>query len=511
MMLNNEANSDSEDSESNPWHIVTTEDGQVYYWNEETNETTWDPPASLSAYNSINDLSEKPSNATTEEKIVAKSPFSLPTDSQAKMDHIEIVPAELIRKEGPISYKMKKEFGGLEPKKSHSWHSTWAIICVGYMVFYKDDPVKLKKKSSDKPILPVYVLKLETVNIKKEPKDGSRKNLISVQSRSGAILLLQPAAENELNEWYSCINDSTKENSTSAEHENVMQKLFTKGPQPVGSSKEDKKTKGLRKATLGGEDKSKDDDDSSKSKVKSKIHSFFKRVGDVRNDLNNMNIGMNINKKEKEVEIHPDELIFGGSLEKLAKSTNRNIPIVVERCISHVETHGGLESQGIYRLSGTASIVQKYRTQINQNNDQDIYEPSTDVNVIAALLKLFFREVQEPVIPFSMYDRYIDCMKIEDYNNRLIELKNLVQQLPKVHYDVLEYLLTHLVKVCSLSSVNKMEPQNIAIVFGPSLIRKEENPNMQAALGNLMNMSFQNGLVEALLTQKEWLFDGSPN
>ncbi|KAJ3000573.1 hypothetical protein HDV02_004868 [Globomyces sp. JEL0801] len=242
-------------------------------------------------------------------------------------DHIEIVPAELIRKEGPISYKMKKEFGGLEPKKSHSWHSTWAIICVGYMVFYKDDPVKLKKKSSDKPILPVYVLKLETVNIKKEPKDGSRKNLISVQSRSGAILLLQPAAENELNEWYSCINDSTKENSTSAEHENgktsernilVMQKLFTKGPQPVGSSKEDK--------------------------------------GDVRNDLNNMNIGMNINKKEKEVEIHPDELIFGGSLEKLAKSTNRNIPIVVERCISHVETHGGIKHDCLNLRSGKSRM-----------------------------------------------------------------------------------------------------------------------------------------------------------
>ena len=39
-----EEGSESEDSDANGWHIVTTDGGMVYYWNEDTGETSWDPP-----------------------------------------------------------------------------------------------------------------------------------------------------------------------------------------------------------------------------------------------------------------------------------------------------------------------------------------------------------------------------------------------------------------------------------------------------------------------------------
>jgi RhoGAP domain len=55
---------------------------------------------------------------------------------------------------------------------------------------------------------------------------------------------------------------------------------------------------------------------------------------------------------------------------------------------------------------------------------------------------------------------------IDNYDNRLIEIKTLVQSLPKENYTVLEYLMRHLVRVASLSEENKMEPSNLAIVFG---------------------------------------------
>ena len=78
--------------------------------------------------------------------------------------------------------------------------------------------------------------------------------------------------------------------------------------------------------------------------------------------------------------------MFGGTLEGLAKSTGKNIPELLEKCIGHVEKHG-LDSQGIYRLSGNANTVQLFRTQINQGNYAEIYEDETDVNAIAATLK----------------------------------------------------------------------------------------------------------------------------
>jgi D-serine dehydratase len=104
-----------------------------------------------------------------------------------------------------------------------------------------------------------------------------------------------------------------------------------------------------------------------------------------------------------------------------------------------------------------------------------------------------------------MYDKFIDAMKIEDYNTRLCDIKTMVQQLPKAHYVVLEYLMKHLVRVSSRSNVNKMEPSNLAIVFGPSIIRKPESnvPDMQAAFADMMNMSFQNALVESMIIQAE--------
>jgi hypothetical protein len=121
---------------------------------------------------------------------------------------------------------------------------------------------------------------------------------------------------------------------------------------------------------------------------------------------------------------------------------------------------------------------------------------------------VFFREIQEPVIPFCKYDSFIDAMRIEDYNERLCAIKTLVQDLPKVHYDIFEFLVRHLVKVSKYSEENKMEASNLAIVFGPSLLRVRETnaADMQAAYANMMNMSFQNSLIEAIITQADVIY-----
>lgn len=212
--------------------------------------------------------------------------------------------------------------------------------------------------------------------------------------------------------------------------------------------------------------------------------------------------------KPKEKDLPPEAIIFGGNMESLNVFSGKTVPEFVQKAVQHVEKYG-LESQGIYRLSGNASTVQQFRTKLNQGNDTELYVEFMDVNVIAALLKLFFREIQIPCIPFKFYFQYIEAMKIEDYDSRLIEIKNLVQKLPKVHYDTLEYLMRHLGKVAAKSDINKMEPSNLAIVFGPSLLRAEEKGevDMQSAYANMMNMSFQNACIEAMITQTEVIID----
>jgi hypothetical protein len=68
--------------------------------------------------------------------------------------------------------------------------------------------------------LPSHVVKLDLILIKKDAKEFSKKNLISIQSRSGALIYIQAPSDGEVNEWFSCINDATRENSTAAEYEN---------------------------------------------------------------------------------------------------------------------------------------------------------------------------------------------------------------------------------------------------------------------------------------------------
>ena len=72
----------------------------------------------------------------------------------------------------------------------------------------------MKKKSS---CLPVQVINLESITIKKEAKESSKKNFISLESKSGAIFFLSPSNESEVNDWIATISDSTRENSTAAE------------------------------------------------------------------------------------------------------------------------------------------------------------------------------------------------------------------------------------------------------------------------------------------------------
>lgn len=144
----------------------------------------------------------------------------------------------------------------------------------------------------------------------------------------------------------------------------------------------------------------------------------------------------------------------------------------------------GLSLQGIYRLSGNAATITRLKTEINKGNYSELLQETTDVNAVSGLLKckglliiVFFRELLDPLIPFDTYERFIASMRnfllisgIENYDDRLIAIKTLVQALPKENYTVLEYLMQHLVKIASFSEKNKMEPSNLAIVFGYSVL-----------------------------------------
>ncbi|NXW95074.1 RHG15 protein, partial [Alopecoenas beccarii] len=125
----------------------------------------------------------------------------------------------------------------------------------------------------------------------------------------------------------------------------------------------------------------------------------------------------------------------------------------------------------------------------------------SDVHVVAGALKLFFRELPEPLVPYRLFDPFIEALSKCLPAEQVKRVAELVQSLPPANYATLRYLLAHLRRVMERADVNRMTRQNIGIVFGPTLLRPEREPGSLAA-----DMTQQNQAVELLLAHFDCIF-----
>ncbi|XP_063063010.1 rho GTPase-activating protein 21-like isoform X3 [Engraulis encrasicolus] len=184
--------------------------------------------------------------------------------------------------------------------------------------------------------------------------------------------------------------------------------------------------------------------------------------------------------------------------------TNRFVPLIVEVCCKLVEERG-LEYTGIYRVPGNNAAISNMQEELNNKGmaDIDIQDDKwRDLNVISSLLKSFFRKLPEPLFTNDRYADFIDANRIEDPTERLKVLKRLLHELPDHHYETLKFLSGHLKAVADNSEKNKMEPRNLAIVFGPTLVRTSDD-NMTHMV---THMPDQYKIVETLIQQYDWFF-----
>uniref|UniRef100_A0A672GH98 Rho GTPase activating protein 21a n=1 Tax=Salarias fasciatus TaxID=181472 RepID=A0A672GH98_SALFA len=189
--------------------------------------------------------------------------------------------------------------------------------------------------------------------------------------------------------------------------------------------------------------------------------------------------------------------------------TNKFVPLIVEVCCKLVEERG-LEYTGIYRVPGNNAAISNMQEELNNKgmNDIDIQDDKwRDLNVISSLLKSFFRKLPEPLFTNDRYTDFIEANRIEDPVERLKVLKRLLHELPDHHYETLKFLSAHLKTVAENSEKNKMEPRNLAIVFGPTLVRTTED-NMTHMV---THMPDQYKIVETLIQNYDWFFTDDGN
>ncbi|KAL1843274.1 hypothetical protein VTJ49DRAFT_2383 [Mycothermus thermophilus] len=197
--------------------------------------------------------------------------------------------------------------------------------------------------------------------------------------------------------------------------------------------------------------------------------------------------------------------VFGVSLQKLYERDGLAVPMVVYQCIQAVDLFG-LNVEGIYRLSGSLPHVNKLKNLFDTDSSSgnlDFRNPENffhDVNSVAGLLKQFFRDLPDPLMTRENYAAFIEAAKNEDNIVRRDSLHAIINNLPDPNYATLRALTLHLHRVIENSSSNRMSSQNLAIVFGPTLMGTAPGSNISDA-------GWQVRVVDTILQNTYQIFD----
>ncbi|NXM20480.1 RHG42 protein, partial [Ploceus nigricollis] len=180
----------------------------------------------------------------------------------------------------------------------------------------------------------------------------------------------------------------------------------------------------------------------------------------------------------------------------------------VRKCIHAVETRG-ITILGLYRIGGVNSKVQKLMNTIfspKSPPDMDIDMEIWDNKTITSGLKNYLRCLSEPLMTFKLHKDFIVAVKSDDQNYRVEAVHALVHKLPEKNREMLDILIKHLVKVSLHSQQNLMTVSNLGVIFGPTLMRAQEE-----TVAAMMNIKFQNIVVEILIEHYEKIFHTAPD
>lgn len=182
----------------------------------------------------------------------------------------------------------------------------------------------------------------------------------------------------------------------------------------------------------------------------------------------------------------PKQLIFGGTLDEAL--AGRDIPSVMSKCIAHVRERG-LDKEGIFRLSGSATAIESLKRSFNEGQDVDLSK-CPDTHIVCGLLKQFLRELREPLLTFELYDTFLQANCDRD------KVKSALSSLPMSNLRVLKYLIEFLFEVAQHSANNKMPVHNLATVFAPNLLRMREEDIFKIVQDTPASNAFTSYLIQ---------------
>ncbi|XP_048878197.1 rho GTPase-activating protein 9 isoform X1 [Brienomyrus brachyistius] len=422
------------------------------------------------------------------------------------VDGSESIITPELEKAGMLN-KTKIAEGGRKLRKN--WSPSWVVLVGNSLVFFKDP--KSQTPSSWRPgnSKPESSVDLRGAQLHWANELSSKKNVFRLRTVTGNEFLLQSETDSVIMEWFNTLRGVIERLDRENPLDNVL--LFSlrrsSSVDMLDQSGDEDEGRSGHKPSLPRSVSNLET--SEKKRVKSRLRKFIQK----RPPLQSL----------QEKGLIKDQ-VFGCRLETLCEREKTAVPRFVKMCTEAVERRG-LETDGIYRVSGNLAVIQKLRFTVNHeravSTDGRFLFPEglvqeeklnldhiqwEDIHVITGALKLFFRELPEPLVPYSLFTDFVEAVKIPDYQEKVDRLKCLVYSMPTVNHNTMHFMFQHLRRVMKHSDTNRMTTQNIGIVFGPTLMRPERDTVNMA-----VNMVYQNQAVELILSEFSQVFGPEDN
>ncbi|XP_056277800.1 rho GTPase-activating protein 29-like isoform X2 [Pseudoliparis swirei] len=222
--------------------------------------------------------------------------------------------------------------------------------------------------------------------------------------------------------------------------------------------------------------------------------------------------------------------LFGIDFVQAAKNSADGIPFIIKKCTSEIESRA-LNIKGIYRVNAAKSRVEKLCQAFE--NGKDLVELSDlSPHDISNVLKLYLRQLPEPLIQYRYYNDIIglakECQRVIveevgkpqstqpgqkggasiQLHKVILKIRDLLRQLPTANYRTLRFLIAHLNRVTEQAEENKMTASNLGIIFGPTLVKPRQT-DAEVSLSSLVDYPYQALMVELLVRHFHTVFDVS--
>ncbi|XP_030796595.1 rho GTPase-activating protein 12 isoform X4 [Rhinopithecus roxellana] len=482
------------------WLKHIDDQGRQYYYSADGSRSEWElPKYNASSQQQREIIKSRSLDRRLQEPIVLTkwrhstilldtNDKESPTASKPCFPENESSPSSPKHQDTASSPKDQEKYGLLNVTKiaengkkvRKNWLSSWAVLQGSSLLFTKTQGSSTSWFGSNQS-KPEFTVDLKGATIEMASKDkSSKKNVFELKTRQGTELLIQSDNDTVINDWFKVLS-STINNQAVDTDEGIEEEILPDSPgiEKHDKEKEQKDPKKLRSFKVSSIDSSE------QKKTKKNLKKFLTR----RPTLQAV--------REKG---YIKDQVFGSNLANLCQRENGTVPKFVKLCIEHVEEHG-LDVDGIYRVSGNLAVIQKLRFAVNHDEKLDLNDSKwEDIHVITGALKMFFRELPEPLFTFNHFNDFVNAIKQEP-RQRVAAVKDLIRQLPKPNQDTMQILFRHLRRVVENGEKNRMTYQSIAIVFGPTLLKPEKET------GNIaVHTVYQNQIVELILLELSSIF-----